>query len=387
MRARFLILTICLAALSGANGDAVVRRFRGLSAADDTTDFALRAAWKIDVASGGDLFTGKLRLGGSAFVLAGRFDANGNAQFDASGGSALKVKRAGMPKAFLSFSRVFGPGGIPRLEGTVVEQGSNRTAHLAAAAALYVAEANAPAPFVQTPIDLPGRYTLVFPPKTPAEQGRSADEYPQGYGIGTLVLSASGQATMVGRLADGSAVSCSAPVTKANAWPLWSVTDARQGGIVGQVVFRDRAGASDLDADSIAWFKPPSLDSLRYPGGWADGIQCGLAGSKYVTPPEVDHDSVFPGLGRTGSGGNAELELYNGALLSPFTKALNINARNLVAVPQPAADQVGVTVDPVTGLFWGNFIHDQSGLVTRLRGVVIQKQQRGFGFFLGLPAP
>jgi hypothetical protein len=78
--------------------------------------------------------------------------------------------------------------------------------------------------------------------------------------------------------------------------------------------------------------------------------------------------------------GNATLA-FDGLFI---TKTLNINARNVVAIPFPGPDKVSVVINPGTGLFAGKFIHPTDGLRRTFSGAVIQNQVRGEGLFHGI---
>jgi hypothetical protein len=40
-------------------------------------------------------------------------------------------------------------------------------------------------------------------------------------------------------------------------------------------------------------------------------------------------------------------------------------------------------VNPVAGIFAGTFIHPVTGVATAFRGVIFQRQNAGYGYFLG----
>ena len=381
-----LLLLLSLVLPTDAAG-AVVARFRGLTTGDDAAPFASRGCWMVNVAPDGVTFSGQLRLGRNAWALHGAFDGNGTAIFRSSGIGSRSIDRPGHPTATLTFSRTF-TDGVPQLTGLVEEQGAGGASiQLTAGAALYVAAANPTAPLVQTPTELVGRYTVVFPPRTPVQQGLDAEDFPQGYGVATLTVRTNGQAVLVGRLGDGSAISCTAPITAGNAWPLYVGLMGREGAILGPVQFRDQPNVSDLDATELAWFQPARLTGVRYPQGWPSGIKVDLLGSHYIAS-----GGAFPDLGTPGTQGNARFKLRAGTLgdadasdgdpATPITRSANVRTDNTVTVISPGATQLGCKIDRVTGTFTGTFRHNLTGALITYRGAVLQKQEKGFGYFL-----
>lgn len=269
--------------------------------------------------------------------------------------------------------------------------------HLAAQAAVYTAEANPPPPFVQTPEGWRGRYTLIFPPKLPDEQGLKAGQYPQAHGIGRMKITADGMVIMAGRLADGTAVSQATPLLQGATWALWARVYGGRGGVLGSVAFRDQPGVSDCDGADLAWFKPANGKAASYPNGWPQGLRLDVLGSHYVVPPAETRESVFPGLNAPSPTGNALLRFQGGALkdtnpkdVDPHTglrRAANINGRNQLLVLKSGREQVTGKLKPTTGEITGRFLHNRSGTFSVYRAVVFQKQARAFGFFLSPADP
>jgi hypothetical protein len=80
---------------------------------------------------------------------------------------------------------------------------------------------------------------------------------------------------------------------------------------------------------------------------------------------------------------NARLILGDGGLSAPVSQAATLNADNSVVISAPALERLSVHVNAANGRFTGPFIHPRTGVVTRFRGVILQKQNAGFGFFAG----
>lgn len=319
-------------------------------------------------------FTGKLKIGALSLSLKGSFAKDGVAYFNASGSSELVLA----PNRVLSLQLDVGAG-TDKLFGKVTDSGVPY-AVIDADRALYSAARVLKPPFIAVPPDLVAKYTVVFAPKSPAVQGRLAEEFPQGYGIGLLRVTKKGIATISGTLADGTKFSYSNSLSKANRWPFYLRLAKGTGSVSGPVDFSETPNVSDLDGLDLHWFKPAG--GTRYTLGWLSGINVDLVGSKFVHPPRSANQSILPSLPAVGAAGNAQVEITDGNVPAPgIVKAVNIQPNDKVQIITPAVDQLKVTLLP-TGSVTGSFIHPVTKKKTRINGVIFQKQSLGFGFFV-----
>ncbi len=364
----------------------------GTTAGNDKT-----GEMRVVVGKGGT-FTARLRLAGIAYALRGSFDTSGVASFgSARVAASFTLQRKYLPSLTLSM-QLDVTGGTDALTATILEDGKD-FAGIHADRALYVATNNPVAPLRNVPAGLLGRYTVVFAAKAPADQGRPAEVYPQGDGVGILRVTSNGLARLTATLADGTVISCSNPISKANVWPLYAPILASKGSVSAPVAFRETPNVSDLDALDLHWYKPGSPTAKRYPAGWPDGIQVDLIGSKFVLPSATANTSVFPGLGVPDADGNVIASFTDGNLPSPgLNMAINVSPRNVITVIDHGQAKLSMTLlfpydlldeSPprrgrfANGVFSGSFVHPMTIARSSFKGVIFQKQQSAFGYFTG----
>lgn len=332
---------------------------------------------KVKVVAKG-VFTGSLKLARSTFVLRGTFDKDGVAHFGLLHKTELDIKRL-TPLTPLTLSLKLDVGqGTDKLKGLLKDAGVDY-AQADADRALYSAAKVPVAPLMPVPPALVGRYTALFPARSPAAANRPASTYPQGDGYGLLTIAKTGSMTMTGRLADGTVVSYANALSKTNAWPVYLRILAGKGSLSGVAQLRDQPGVSDLDGSGFHWFKPAIPLAKLYPAGWLDGIQVDFVGGKVTL---VAGQSVLPGLTAVGPAGNAEITFNDAGLAPPgFLKKLNVKPTNLTAAAALAADRLALSLTN-TGAFTGRFINPLTLKTSFYRGVILQKQKLGSGYFL-----
>jgi hypothetical protein len=325
-------------------------------------------------------FTGRLKFGGATFPLRGAFDKAGVPHFLPGATSTASIPRKGEVPLILSLNLDVSAG-TDQLTGTLTE-GDAPFAAITANRALYTRSRNPRAPMRLVEPDLLGKYTVLFAAKTPAEHALAAAQVPQGDGFGRLTVAASGVARLAGRLADGSNVSYANALSKENALPVWVPFARGKGSLAGPVTFREMPGISDVDGLDLQWFKPANPNSSAYPAGWPAGIHVDLVGAAYAVPPRGSGQSIFPGLPLADVDGNALAYLLDEATAPPFlTIPINLNPKNQVLVIAPGEDRFHAVLVPAFGWFRGSFVDPTSGHLTRFHGAILQKQQRGAGYF------
>lgn len=332
--------------------------------------------------------SGSLKLAGSTFPFSGSVDAAGAVRFGKKTPTpTFTVKRKNQAPLELTLLLDVG-GGTDQITGTITDGGAPFSV-LTANRNLYTAKKNPVAPLRNVPPELLGKYTVVLQAKTPAQQGIAAELYPQGHGCGFLTVSTSGTVKLDAMLADGThvvAVNALSKQTLADlgTWPFYASFGAGKGSISGVTRFRDQTGVSDLDSAEVQWFKVPNAKAKYYPLGWSAGIRTDLLGAKLVIPPSNPPASILPGLAPVDLDGNAAIELTGGGLVpGGLTKMLNLTEKNVATVVTPDADKLTLNLRSPLGKLSGTFVHGVSLKKTSYRGVILQKQKLGFGYFLG----
>jgi hypothetical protein len=229
------------------------------------------------------------------------------------------------------------------------------------------------------PSGMATKYNIILP-ALDTQPGLTASQYPNGYGIGSVTVTATGTVTLAGTLADGSVVTASTALSERLNWPFVAeVTSVHPSLIAGDVQFDLGQADSDLTAPSLTWVRAPSTRTEPYMSGWPHGIGTYLTGSKYRVPSLGD--SIIPVTQAVSTSGNAELEFSGGPLAAPILKNVNVDGK--LIKPAVTDSSYTFTVTSSTGAFSGNV--KGSDFSTTHKGVILQKGANAgaYGFFLG----
>jgi hypothetical protein len=202
-----------------------------------------------------------------------------------------------------------------------------------------------------------------------------------------LIIDAAGRARLSGALADGAPLVAGSRFSSVNTLSLYVPLYGNKGSIHGVVNLRSSA-SSDLDG-TMHWSKPALPKARVRP----EGIEADspLLGSRYVQPA-----AGTPVVAVRSGEENGELVLGDGNIEPEVVQSLTIKPSNLVSVETSALHDLHVKINPVNGRFSGSFLHPATGTMSSIRGVIFQKRNAGFGFFIGkdrsgytslLPAP
>lgn len=324
-------------------------------------------------------FSGTLRIDGGSAPLRGVLNTSGVARFGPARTQTLLIPRAGKSSLVLAFTVDLNPAGTKKLTGTLSEQGRTGTTLLSNINADRASYKTGPA----LPLGRQGTYTLVLPGQAQTN-GLTADDYPQGDGIGSVTVSATGLASFKGNLADGSPFTASALLTKGlgdiNKVPFFAQPYGNKGTIAGNVTFDPGQTESDLSSSSVLWFKPV-LGGQYYPFGWLEGVTTQLTGAKYAVPVGT---SVIPGLpAESPLDGNATLVFSDGGLDALQSKDVNISVANKVTKVPVTNPTYALTIIPTTGDVSGSFDHSDGSRPT-FTGKIVRKGTNGgaYGYFL-----
>jgi hypothetical protein len=277
-------------------------------------------------------YSGKLLLGATRYSFTGSINSTGLS-------STVATSSKG---ALLDVALEFFTG--TNLIGTV----SNRlwSAPLAAEQAVFNSRTN---PATQA---FASRYNLVIPP--------DINSGPAGYGYAALQVKPSGQLTLSGALADGTALTQSATLLAGGQCPIYVPLYHNQGVIVGWLTLSN-SGLSG----SLSWTKPVGATTKNYLAGFTN-LALPALGSSY------DH-TVVPLI--TVSNGIAILT--SAALGAAETNTLTYSASDRLEGVAP----LSLNVSAGTGLFSGSVRLDSGGRVS-FHGALLQNQNVGYGYFL-----
>jgi Divergent InlB B-repeat domain/Glucodextranase, domain B/NHL repeat len=242
-------------------------------------------------------------------------------------------------------------GANNRIIGSV--SGSDWTAPLVAIQAFY-------STLNPTPVGNK-KYTLVIP------GGDDSALQPGGNGFGTVSVNGPGDVTFSGVLGDGVKVTQKTFVSKQNQLPFFAAPYKGQGVVLGWLSFVTNDSNSDL-VGLINWVRQSG--GKIYPDGFnfTNGIQA--VGSRYSFTNGVP-------LLNLPSGGLVVLQ--QGNLPQSFTNHFNLSTAN----KPTSSDGLKLTITSSSGLFKGTASDPNGGGSVPINGVLLQKQNAGFGTFLG----
>lgn len=299
--------------------------------------------------TGTGAFTARLRMDGQVVRVAGSFDGNGDAAI------AARLANGRLITAALHFDS---SAGAPRITGTVSDGSFAASASLNATAKI----ANGSSPNT-------GRYTVVFPAQAGTGSGT-----PDGDGFAALVVTANGSARLAGRLADDTPFSASGIVSESGALDYYIPLYDSAGLLTGTLNFRPLP-VSDLDGP-VFWSRPAQPGAPLYPAGFE--VEGEALGSAYIPPADGQPVLAVPVLEN-----NTTLSLGDGNLPDPVVQPATLRADNRVAVTAPGVPGTVLTIRTNSGKFKGVFTHPATGGPTRFHGIIFQKQNTGFGYFVG----
>jgi hypothetical protein len=312
----------------------------GLFYESDAMRHSNMGPFTLSVAAGGS-YAGSLRPGNKSVSISGRFSRLGEATNRVTFNSApLEVT--------LKLETV---DGVDQLVGTVRTPGWE--APLWGGRTAVGSSTN--------PVPMAGRYTLVFP------GGATLGSGPDGHGYGTLVVDATGKATLAATLADGTSISRSGPLTANGLWPFYAPLYSDKGFASGWVTFANRP-TDDFHA-VVQWEAPTQTSRTRYPGGFTN--QTSLVGSRYAAPASGTRILGF-------DHGTAD---FAGAYLrGPFQNAIYLASTN--KVHNLSTNKLSVTFSQTSGTFSGSATEPATGKSVSFKGAVLQKRGEGAGLFL-----
>lgn len=200
------------------------------------------------------------------------------------------------------------------------------------------------------------RYTLAIP------GGADSAMHPIGFGYGTAKVGLLADVVFGGMLADGSAVSQSAPICGNGYWPVCVPLYGSKGLLFGWLQFHANE-TNDLSG-SLNWFRQARAGSQRYAAGFSL-TNLNAIGSEYLSYTPVSW-----------TGGMVEMSFANTSEDLFTYVAMSSNGRG------QGAGNLSVVINPSTGLFKGSVLHQPEGATLRFNGAYLQKQKTSYGYFL-----
>ncbi|MBK7997675.1 MAG: immunoglobulin domain-containing protein [Verrucomicrobia bacterium] len=296
-------------------------------------------------------YSGKLRLGGRNLSFSGAFGLDG---------LATNSIRRGSLEAPLGVELNFNSGALVQgIEGRLHD--TNWSSELVAYRAVFHSKTNL-AP--QT-----GRYTLILP-------ASGEPDTPEGDGFASITVASSGVAKLKGLLADNTAISHAAPMSREGLWPFHVSLRGGRGAIWSWLAFETNAvtiGTNLVQGDlsgEMRWVAKPVLSAKYYPAGFTNAIDA--VGARYQPPT----NSLYGAL----TFSNGVVVFSGGNLTTPFTNRIQHAATDKVVNEETNA--LSMTISRATGLFSGSVVVPESGAKVPFKGALFQSGDVGFGFSL-----
>jgi hypothetical protein len=275
--------------------------------------------------------------------------------FPSDGGAAVTVSRgAGTSPLILDLNLDISLG-TEQITGTVFNSAWGAAAGLQADHATYG---------ITNPFPNKGRYTILLG----GDSDGSAS--PGGDGYGTFRITSSGIVSFTGVLPDNTSVAPSAvSVSKYGQWPLYIPLYGKLGAVIGWITFTNGNFAGDAN-----WFRVGAYGTL-YKGGFTNALS--ILSSLFAPGT-----SRVPVLDST----NLTVTLSGGGLPNVLSNNVVLYASGKLAANGPGISNLTLSVSPATGTVSGKFVDPVTRRATDIKGVVLQQQTNGGGFFIATNA-
>ncbi len=251
-------------------------------------------------------------------------------------------------------------GETDRIVGTVQDNGA--TAIIEAHRNVFNRRTN-PAPQA-------GRYTLMTRPTAPFV---GQEEFPQGFGHGSIIVKTGGTLRVAATLGDGTQINVGSALSQSGTMPLYAALYKKQGSVQGLAAFDEIENQSDGNG-TLNWLKRARDSDSFYPSGFT--TQLDLIVSKFLAPDRGEPILEFPD-----SIGSLRVELSDGggAAIPPFEVTLDRGNH----VTGDGGVSFKIKIKRKTGAFKGSFRDPSTFKRRKFSGSIFQKQQVGNGLFKG----
>ena len=333
-------------------------------------------------------FTSVLKMVGQSFTIKGVFDNLGVARFGTTRATSIMLAPTGnLPFIELALHLDLS-GATDKIKGTATRRkrdGSiTAVSNIDADRAHYSALTKVSSTFAGTASKT---YTLAFLHRSTQASGLTTADYPQGDGYATGTVKTDGTVSFAGKLADNTAITVSAPLSKGDQWPLYAQLYSLKGTVAGMVHLVAKTD-TDMDMDSasgLLWTRP--FQSVQwYPFGWPEVISTDVVGAVY-NAATLNADLLLPVPNLTI--GNATLTFVDGGLTGTVVKNVSISTTHAMT-KAPATDATfTASLTAATGLINGTFTHTTTSKSTIWQGVIFQKgaHRAGKGYFMTVSPP
>ncbi len=325
--------------------------YTGLFHNSDQVEQASSGFVTLSLANAGT-YSAKFQMNGRSYSMKGTFSPDGR--------ETNLVTRAGTNSLLVTLA-VDLNGGSDQLTGTVTNnQVTAINTNAAWSATLLADRATFKAPSNLAP--QAGRYTLLVPPDEASPTAPPADGY------GSVNVQPTGKLAFVGALPDGTPVTQGTTLSKFGTWPFYAFTSRDGGALISWLTITNDPATNV--SGLMNWFKPARRGLRYYAAGFTN--ETTVTGARFL--PGNPTNRVF---GLT----NAVVGFTNGNLAADFDHGVTFDANGKAT--NLGTNQLTLTISKSTGLFNGSVKPPGSTRAVPFKGVVLQGQRRGAGFFLG----
>jgi hypothetical protein len=286
-----------------------------------------------------DGFSGSFQMGSSKLSCSGKFDGTGNAVIDIS-----KGKFAGYAIA-LKYSST----GEDKITGTIGN--GDFQANLTANRAFYDGKSNF-APEA-------GQYTIIIP------GARSSSADPGGDSYGTVSVDKAGHVRLSGSLADGTTFSQSSALSANGEWPLYVNLYGGQGFLYSWNNF-----SIGGPAGTVSWIKQGTSRTKYYKSGFT--LNSSINSSPYYKP--VSGSSLLDLA-------DGVVTFQGGDLSQTVSDEISVLFNNKVI--NYGDYKLSLSFSASKGTFSGKVQNPDTGKSLPFKGVILQDQNQGRGYFTG----
>jgi hypothetical protein len=176
--------------------------------------------------------------------------------------------------------------------------------------------------------------------------------------------------TLKGTLADGTAVAQKTTLAANGQTPVYVSLYKGRGSLAGwlTVMNTDTNDTPGL----LLWTKKETAGGTSYPAGFTN--EAPALGSRYVAP--------LKGVAALG-GSNGVTLFAQGNLSAPMTNDIALSSANKFVITSTNTSRLALSLTTSSGLIGGSFVHPDTRKKSAIKGVILQKQSMGGGFFMG----
>lgn len=323
---------------------AVQGTYRGLFHPAEGIDFPHSGQFKLATTGRGAVI-GSLYSGRSRIGMRGQLDLSGQARI------TVPVRGQSSYEIDLLLDLASPTG---QITGSIRKD--DWTADLLGYRAEFSARAN-PCPYA-------GRYTMVFPNDSQDEEMPA-----QGTGYGTVRVTASGRVMWMGALGDGTRISQGTTVGRQGEWALYNSLYRGSGILMGWIYFNHADGS--IPEGDLSWIKEGDPDADPSSPGFNYALV--VFGSRYHQPDAGQ--SVLANFD------DGEVVFSGGDLMSSTVCPVMVDERNRVI--NLGQGELTFKISVASGAFRGSFQDPAWAQSVGFRGVLLQDQGIGLGFFIG----